>query len=324
MEENKKGFKLSKINWILVLVVIGISAFVFLRRDGINGLSFGYIFGSIVTAGVIPLFFAFITWLIKRREEFAGTHTFNIVLALMCFGMIKEIGAISKEKTDTLAMMSRSISEYKNKINNEDATISAYQDYSNNIDEGLTKMVRNSTGNEQEVYKNLQKFKLINDSVMINWQKSFDSVMEPRILDYSVLNNKTEFKYQIEVLKQYQKQSELYESHFEKRKPLLESLNKNIPEDNLTLKGLMKGVNDKYSIQKPIFESFINSHIDYSNNLIEIVEFLQNNEGKWDYKNEELIFTSIELEEKYLSLINKIIEDENQINKLTDELIEVM
>lgn len=324
MEEKKIGFRLSKVNWILALIVIGISALIFLKRDGINGFSLGYLFGSIVTSAIIPLFFAFIVWLIKGKKPFAGTYTFNIVLVLMCFGMVKEIGAISKEKTDSVDSITKSVSEYKDKINNEEDGIDAYQEHIANVDDGISKMIRNSTGNEQEVYKNLQKFTSINSSVMIDWQKSFDSVAQPRILDYSILNSQAEFEYQIGVLKHYKKQSELYKSHFEKRKSILVDLNKNIPKGNLTLKGVITGINSKDSIQKPIFKPFIKSHIDYSNHLTEIVEFLQNNQGKWEYKNEELIFDNVGLEEKYSTLINLITEDENQINETTDKLIEVM
>ncbi|MDO5978686.1 hypothetical protein [Flavivirga spongiicola] len=324
MEEKKIGFRLSKVNWILALIVIGISALIFLRRDGINGFSLGYLFGSIVTSAIIPLFFAFIVWLIKGKKPYAGTYTFNIVLVLMCFGMIKELGAISKEKTDSVEAITKSVSEYKDKINNEEDGIDAYQKHMANVDDGISKMIRNSTGNEQEVYRNLQKFTSINSAVMMDWQKSVDSIAQERILDYSLLNNQPEFKYQIGVLKYYKNQSELYKNHFENRKSILADLNKNIPKENLTLKGVMTGINKKDSTQKPIFEPFIKSHIDYSNDLLEIVEFLQDNQGKWEYKNDELTFSTVELEEKYSTLINKIAEDENQINELTDKLIEVM
>lgn len=324
MEEKKIGFRLSKVNWIFALIVIGISALFFLRRDGINGFSLGYLFGSIVTSAIIPLFFAFIAWLVKGKKPYAGTYTFNIVLVLMCFGMVKELGAISKERTDSVDAITKSVSEYKNRINNEEDGIDAYQEHMANVDEGISKMIRNSTGNEQEVYKNLQKFTVINSSVMLDWQMSVDSVAQERILDYSLLNNQAEFDYQVGVLKHYKNLSESYKNHFENRKSILADLNKNIPKENLTLKGVMTGINKKDSVQKPIFEPFIKSHIDYSNDLLEIVKFLQNNQGKWEYKNDELIFSTVELEEKYSTLINKIAEDENQINELTDKLIEVM
>lgn len=324
MEEKKIGFRLSKVNWILALIVIGISALIFLRSDGINGFSLGYLFGSIVTSAIVPLFFALIVWLIKGKKPYSGTYTFNIVLVLLCFGMLKEIGAMSKEKTDSVDAITKSALKYKDNINNEKVGINAYQEHIANVDDGISKMIRNSTGNEQEVYKNLQKFTSINSSVMIDWQKSVDSVAQPRILDYSVLNNQAEFNYQIGVLNYYKKQSNLYKRHFENRKSLLVNLNKNIPKGNLTLKGVMTGVNNKDSIQKPIFEPFIKSHIDYSNSLLEIIEFLQKNQGKWKYKNNELLFSTLELEEKYSTIINKIAKNENRINELSDKMIEVM
>jgi len=324
MKEKKKGFKLSKVNWIIALIIIGISALIFLRRDGINAYSLGYLFGSIVTAALLPLFFAFIVWLIKGKKAYAGTYTFNIVLILMCFGMLTELGAISKEQNDTIDAITKSVSEYKKKINNEEDEITAYQEHIANVGNGISKMIRNSIGNEKEVYKNLQKFISINSSVMIAWQKAFDSVSTPRILDYSVLNSQQECKYQIDVLKYYQKQSELYKNHFENRKSIIIGLNKNIPKNNQTLIGVMTGINSKDSIQKPIFKPFIASHINYSSHLIDMINFLNDNNGKWAYQNDELIFDNSILETTYLEIINKISKVENQINELTDKLIEGM
>ncbi|MFS4469050.1 hypothetical protein [Maribacter sp. 2210JD10-5] len=324
MEKIKHPFKLSRANWIFAVIVIAISAFIFLRKDGVNAYSLGSLTGGIVIAGIVPLIAALFVWLIRGRKEYAGTHTFNIVLALLCFGMIKEIGVISQEKSDSINEITKSVSEYKEKINNDGDAVSAYQEHSANFNEEISKMIRNSSGNEQKVYQNLQRFNSVNSSVMIAWQKAYDSVMEPRILDYSVLNNQKEFEYQIGVLQYYQEQSELYKSHFQNRKSLIEDLNKNIPKENQTLKGVMKGINKKDSVQKPIFRPFIDSHINYSNHLIEIVEFLNANNGKWEYQNDELIFDNSALEKEYSELIQKIVEDENQINEWTDKMIEVM
>jgi len=324
MKKKKNGFRLSKINWIFTFIVIGISALIFLRRDGVNAYSLGYLFGSIITSAIIPIFFAFIVWLIRGKKPYSGTYTFNLVLFLLCFGIIKELGAINKEKTDGIDAITNSFSKYKDKINKEEDDIEAYQEHITNVDSQLSKMIRNSSGNEQEVYKNLLKFSSINSIIMIGWQKAVDSVAQERILDYSLLNNPAEFEYQIGVLKYYKNQSELYKNHFKNRKSIVVDLNKNIPKGNLTLKGVMIGINKKDSIQKPIFEPFIKAHIDYSNDLLEIVDFFQNNQGKWNFKNDELTFSTVALEEKYSLFMNKITKVENRINTFTDKLIGVM
>ncbi|WP_299672070.1 stage II sporulation protein M [uncultured Polaribacter sp.] len=324
MEEQKHPFKLSKVNWIFALIVIGISAFIFLRKDGINGFSFGYLAGSIVTAGLIPLIIAFVVWLIRGKKNYAGTYTFNIVLVVMTFGMITEIGEISKEKSEGVKTISNSVSELKDKINNEEDAVSAFKEHSTNIDGGLSKLIKNSTGNEQEVYINLRKFTQINNNVMINWQSSYDSVMSPRILDYGVLKNPNEYDYQIGVLENYKSQSRIYENHFKNRTTIIADLFKGIPKENQTLKGIMKGINKQDSIQMQIFKPFIKSHLSYSDNLIELVNFLEKNKTKWTFKNEELIFENKKLENRYLEIINNVAEYEEQIGVLSDKLINVM
>ncbi len=324
MKENKIGFRLSKVNWILALIVIGISSFIFLKRDGVNGFSLGFLSASIGLRALILLFFAFMVYLIKGKKPYAGTYTFNGVLIFMCLGMMTEIGNINRERSEGVEALTNSISDYKDKIINEEDGLSAYQEHSANIDNGLSKIIANSTGNDQKVYQNLQKFTYINNAVMINWQKAFDSVSATRILDYSVLNNQAEFEYQIDVLEHYKEQSKLYRDHFYKRKSIIDDLNDNIPKSNLTLKGVMKGINNKDSIQKPIFKPFIQSHINYSENLIAMINFLQKNNEKWSYSDDEIIFDNTELEGKFNEIIDLIIEDEDQINELTDSLVEVI
>jgi len=323
MEEPKKPFKLSKVNWIFALILIGISASTFLIKDGVNGYSIGYIIGSIATIGLIPLFFSYIAWLIRGKKLYAGSYTFNVFLVLIFMGMLGELGTISKENEEIVNEITNSAAEYREKLNSEEDPISALQEHSSNLDAGLAKMIKNSTGNEQEVFKNLQKFNRINSSVILKWQKSFDSILEPRILDYSVLDNQTEVIYQIGVLEYYKKQSEEYKDHFENRKSLIDDLNRGIPDTNRALQGIKIGINKKDSVQKPIFKLFINSHINYSQHLIEIVKFLDVNMGKWVYQNDELIFDNYNLEEKYSEIIQKVSEDEIQINELSDKLFEL-
>ena len=324
MEGQKHSFKLSKVNWIFALIVIGISAFIFLRKDGINEYGLGYLAGSIVTAGLNPSIIAFVVWLIRGKKNFAGTYTFNIVLAFITFGMITEIVEISKEKSEGVKTISNSVSELKDKINNEEDAVSAFKEHSANVDDGLSKMIKNSTGNEQKVYINLRKFTQINNEVMINWQSSYDSVMSPRILDYGVLKNPNEYDYQIGVLENYKSQSRNYKNHFENRTTIIADLFKGIPKENQTLKAVMKGITKQDSIQTPIFNPFIKSHLSYGENLIELINFLEENKTKWSYENEELIFENKELENRYLDIINNVAEDEEQISVLSDKLINVM
>lgn len=273
---------------------------------------------------MVPLGAAFFVWIIRNRREFAGSHTFNVVLALLCFGMVKELGALNKEKSDSVNDLLKSASDYREKLGTENDDISAYEEHTSNVDQELSKMIRNSTGNEQKVYINLQKFANINSGVMISWQKAYDSVMNPRILDYSVLNQQQEIDYQINVLKHYQEQSNQYKSHAANMIDLFQNMNKDIPSDNKTLQGVMNGLIKKDSLQKPILNPLLDNHIDYSRHLIEMIEFLKANLGKWEYTNQEILFSNSQLEEKYTEIINKIAADEGQINELSDKLLEVI
>lgn len=324
MENEKHPFKLSKVNWIFALIVIAISTFIFLRGDGINAYSIGTLIGRILFMGIVPLIIALAVWFIRNRKYYAGTHTFNIVLTLLCLGMLSEIGAMSKERDASVEKITTSASDYKEKINNEEDATAAFEEHSSNVNEGISKMINNSSGNEQKVFIKLQEFSRINQKVMLDWQKSYDSVMRPRILDYSVLNTPDEFEYQTNVIKHYLENTRLYRGHFNNRKTILKQLFSGIPSENKTLIGVMTGINQKDSVQMPVVIPYADNHISYGNNLIKMLEFLKNSSREWEYQNNELIFESTEKEEIYLSIIEKIGQNETEINDLAEKLIEVL
>lgn len=324
MENKKFPFKLSKVNWIFAIIVIVISAFVFFRDEGINAYSLGSFTGRIVFAGIIPLSLSLFVWLLRGRKEYAGTHTFNIVLALMCFGIVKELGAIRKDKNESVLEISQSYNELKDKLANDVDPNEAFNEHTKNIDNSLQKLINTSTGNEQKVYIKLKEFSEINIQVQVEWENSYDSVMNPRILDYSFLNSSDEFQYQKSVLKYYEKNSENFKRHFLERESLMTELFTGIPEGNTTLQGVIRGIKKKDSIQEPVIIPYLNHHISYSQNMIDLLDFMEKSSGKWIFENDELLFETIELEESYSGIIEKIAEDEDQINQLADKIVEVL
>lgn len=321
MKEQRNKFKLSKVNWIIALVIVVISGFIFLKSDGVNAYSLGILIGSIVVIGLVPLLLSILVWFIRGKKKFAGTYTFNIVLFFMTLGMIIEMVQLSRDKSNGLNAISTSVSELKDEINATGARVSAIAKYTANVDDALTNMIALSTGNEQKVYVKLREFNQTNIGVLLDWQRSYDSVMEPRILNYEVLKAPSEFEYQISVLEHYKAKSNNYLNHFEKRKPLLVTLFKDIPQENQTLKGIMREVNKQDSIQSPNFYPWIKSHLSYSENLIRLLNLLEKNNMNWTYENEKLIFNNTELENRYLEIIGNIADDEKNINVFADKLM---
>src|SRR5690606_33787386 len=189
----------------------------------------------------------------QGRKMFAGTHTFNVVLGMLSIGMILEVSEMSQERTDGFEGMVESAKAYKEKVLNDEGSTDHFLEYTNEVDENLSKLIGNSLGNEQKVYLGLKDFLGINKEVMVDWQNSYDSVMEPRILDYSVLDTPREFQYQLEVLKKYLDESNRLKSHMINRRINLREFLKDIPPNNRTYMGVIRGFNIKDSVQMPIF-----------------------------------------------------------------------
>ena len=97
-----------------------------------------------------------------------------------------------------------------------------------------------------------------------------------------------------------------------------------VDKNNKVFIGFMEGLTNKDSIQKPIFIPYINAHIEYGKGIYEIIELLEQDNGKWKYENGVMIFQNPENQKYYEELLGKTIHYEEIVNELSDKLVEIM
>ncbi|MBJ6367506.1 hypothetical protein [Snuella sedimenti] len=321
----KHPFKLSKSNIVFSIIVSLIIIFLNIRIYGFDAYTFGLSFGSIIGAIIFPALIALLVWFIKGKKEYGGTTTFNIVLALMLLGSISEFGQVINERKKPMEDMQKAVSKYKERtLANPDSTDANYSELSNGIKNSIDGLLKTSVGEERKVYLALKEYFKKSDSVNVQWNSAYNAFAEPRILDFSLLNEMEEFKFQKNVIQKYIDESEYFKSFIINRVEFLKHKTKNIDKDNKAYKGFLKGMTNKDSIQKPIFIKYINGHIDYGKGMKSILELLEKENGKWQYENEVITFQDLETQNAYEKIFNHAILNEEIVNELSDKLVELL
>jgi hypothetical protein len=321
----KYPFKLTKSN-IIYFSIISLIVFAYqLRVNSFDGYVVGTIIGSIIGLFLFPLLFALLFWFILGRKKNGGTTTFNIVLSIVVLGQFSNFIQESGEKQKPINDLQEAVSEYKEKtLTSPDSTDINYSELSTKVKKSIDDLIKTSVGEERKVFLKLKNYFKKADSVNVSWNNSYNAFAEPRILDFTRLNEKEEYKFQKKVIQEYIKESENFKSFVQNRVEYLKNQTKNIDKNSKSYKGFIKGLTNKDSIQKPVFIPYINAHIEYGKGMKGIIEILEKENGKWKYENETITFQNSESQTTYEKILNTAIENEEIVNELSDKLVEIM
>lgn len=82
-------------------------------------------------------------------------------------------------------------------------------------------------------------------------------------------------------------------------------------------------IQQKDSIQRPLFMPYISAHIDYGKNMKNLLKLLENDQGKWQFQDNEVTFELTESSNAFNGYSLKMIEIETLINEYLDKLEEI-
>lgn len=321
----KSPFKLSKWNIIFMVIATIVLLFIKITLNGFSAYTLGYSIGTVAGLFVIALLVALFFWFVTGRKKGGGTIAFNIVVLLMLFGSFKEMGTILNARSSTMNNLKNAITDFKEvQKNNPDSINESYNNVSGKAHEFVDQVLANSGGDEKQVFLVIKDYLKQSDSINIIWGAAYDSVMAPRILDYSLLTDADEYNYQLTVLDRYINTSANYKDFVLNRIHYVQERTTNLSPNSKVLKGFMTELSKKDYIQQPVFKPYIDTHITYGNNLKGIVELLKRENDKWSYEDDILYFENDAAEEQFTVLIKKITDNEAVLNELSDKLVDTM
>jgi len=314
----KAKFKLTKSSkiylWIILflLTLIGLLA---LSIDTNNiAYKLGNIIGRILSYFIVPYAIAWFVWIITGKKENGGNLMFKLILTLMILTSFSN--SINRENNYPESIEVSNSKLKKSILNGEsDKSIdSNFDDYQKELFLSITPKLREEN---KEALKFVKLYMEGQFKAKKIWVKSFKSILDSRVLDYSLLNNPKEYSYQKSIIKKYIKDSKIYKDKvLTTRNELKMMLNENNVNLNTKfMKDLVKSL-DQAELKKRVKrEKVLNEYIKYGNALFNLLEFLEKNQKDWSYENDELIINNDKLSKRHNFLTSLVSDIELEIKK---------
>jgi len=268
----KRKFKLSTSNKIISII----GAFVYLLLTVLPFTPelwtkvswYKDILGGLLAVLLIPLFFSWVVWFISGRKKFSANLSFYLslilILLLVSFTQFEIVSGKIQKRIQTGGSNTAETKQQENLTNPLNAFLA-------------------QTHYDQERRK--------------KWQKAWQALQEPWVLDLASLKNKDDYARQRKVITEYVKQSKKVRDYL---------LNMEQNPDN-RLEKL-----DKI----PLFTM----HVQYGNSMLAILSLLEENQKKWTlYQDSVPIFREKELSDKYQELITNMLAKQNEMNTLIEQ-----
>lgn len=321
----KHPFKLSKTNIIYFIIVCLVFIVHHLFVSKFDAEIIGFVIGSTIGLFIFPFLIGLLFWYILGRKEKGGTTTFNIILTIVAISQFNLFIQKNNKEREIYSNIKSSIKDYKTEIVDEpDTSHNAYNKMYNSIDDNIDDLIKSTSSNdEKRVFLVLKKFLSSSDKFNTKWLNAHKEISKETFFDFSVLKDKDELENQIFSVNSYINASKEYKSFFRTRLTTLDTDIRNLEINNDFIKGVLKEIRKKDALQKPIFNPYIDSHIEYGEKIKEALYILKKN--KWSYSKEGIInFKNINVEIEFNEILDEITEIEFKVNEWQAKLIETM
>lgn len=322
-----QSFRLSVSNIIAlgVIVLTGIAIFS-VYSDNKTANDYAYLAGLLFSFLLLPVLIAWPVWRMSGHSKSAASLTFNIVLAMMVLGQVNHLKDELRRRNSVrdLAQQRENFKGTTAAIENPDDLETVAAAYTDSVQAEFTRMAESSTGDEQLFYQVMSDFVRETEIASQKWTDSYHAVLDSRILDASRLTSDEEFAYQLGILHNYVEHTQAHVAYVAETIPRLRNHLSVLGEGSEIARGALIGAKQKHFAQKPILDPFMQAHINYGNNMIFLLELLRKNRDWWEYTGEELSFLDEELLYHYNATLERIIQNEAEINTLGEKLVQSM
>ena len=131
-----------------------------------------------------------------------------------------------------------------------------------------------------------------------------------------------EIKNQLELTQAYLENSKLYLNYFNGLKEQLSIRFVSLDQNHPIVKGGIQGIKQAYKKNEPIVIPLINTHLQYGEQLTELLNLFGDNRDFWGYEDSELVFYDAAFRNEVSVLYISLEESEGKINTLSDQLIQ--
>jgi len=329
-ESKKLKFTLSSSNKIFFGCAFALYVTIFVAFAKKSAYQMEEFWHGIVQLMLVPLAISWVSWHISGKRRAAAVIAYNIVLSLIIFGMLTlAVGSLRDAQKDrALKGLMADQEAFRQKLS--DSNLTAEQanlmldDYFEKGRTTFEDLGNKSTGIEARLYKVMSESLAETEGVVRAWRESYMAVLDPNILDLSLLKSEEEIERQEEILGTYVTETRRYREYFLK---MVENLEKRLTPlglQNGHVKRALNGATGGYNRQRPLMIPLFQAHIENGESMKEILNILEAEFGKWSYKDDTLLFEDEANLKRIMELYQRIGELEEEIRLLSSKVADVL
>jgi hypothetical protein len=188
----------------------------------------------------------------------------------------------------------------------------------------MDEMADSTGGEAKKFFQIMSDFTAESQARQQAWNDAFQAAQADGMFDYSRLNKQDELERQRGMAQKYVDETKGYQSLVDNALPNLQKRLSVLDPNSTFVKGGMDGARSKLAQQKPILDLLLAAHLGCGQAMVGILDLLQREQGKWEWKDEQLIFQDNAATERFSQLAEQWQQHEEKVNSLQEPLLKVM
>ena len=322
-DQRTEKFALSLSNKALLAVVIAIPVLSFTMT---SSFSSGRLIRAILSSVLVPAVLAWIGWFLMGKRERVRDGIFNLVLVLfLASGLNTAIDRVV-ERVKVNPIQS-SIEDFKSTLataETAEEVSAAYNELTNDVEMTLRMLSASSTGEDKKFFAIMaDHIKEVSDYTIL-WQEAYTAAISPDILNYASLTSDEAFEKRIAILRVYTSKTNDYMAYREQQLPTMRSRLSVLSDNNQKAKNAIESAKKKMRQQDPFLLPLLQAHLEYGENMIEILNLLQSDKEGWSAEKGALLNHTDTFGKNYDTLLESLQKNEAAILALSGKLFEIM
>ncbi|WP_130735461.1 hypothetical protein [Flavobacterium sp. J27] len=324
----KYPYKITVGNWILYLIASLITVVMYAISNSFSAEMVGFVIGIFFAYFIFASAFGLLFWYLLGRKEKGGSTTFNVLIIIILIGQINQIRVQNSNKRSNLdtTEIKEALHEYKNNVKNDSINSDeALHSFATTFEKNIDKFIENTEGEERALFVGLKEFLQESLTEANLWNAAFYKIDNEAFFNFDSIQKSNKIENRLQIAEEYVKASERYKDFFKKRLSKLNAIikDKDIDRNNSKAKGIIDGVKKKVKKQSILFIPYIDSHIEYGNEMKGIFQLIKENKWKPNDVN-FVIFSNPKIQIEFDAKINKMVEIEEKVNLLHEKLVDAI
>ena len=176
---------------------------------------------------------------------------------------------------------------------------------------------KQNKADEDKLFEILKETNAKSKDYAIGWQEALENIRAPEILDPEALTSLDIYDDQKEVIQDFVQKTKAYKEYHAKMMAELKSRIAEIDHGSPVIKGAIAA----NEIQGPLIAQLLSEHQESGQIMLQLLEIMKKNHGKWSYKDDKVTFEDSDAEAQFEKLGKEFVSKVMKIEELNRSIM---